>query len=172
MIVCRATNAIISKNVGGKCDECDTFQQLIGRAHKKARWKEVSELKEGRAEHEKESGEWKTVETKEMLQGRNKPGEVNVMSTDDTIAAEMPEFSNNEPKSGRAVGLCHADVCFAVQRRSKLSWNPALWIDHSRGVAYYFLTFKDRYPKGANEYCTHMFHMLRALKVPHLRPSH
>jgi hypothetical protein len=58
-----------------------------------------------------------------------------------------------------------------VQKASRLYFTPSLYIDQARKKKYYFYTPKKRLPKGANKYCTQMLHVLRALKVPHLRSS-
>ena len=83
------------------------------------------------------------------LKAAHSPGEVVVLSYDDTSAFGLPRFSNRPIKS------------MTSERVNVVPFNLT---NHGVNENFYFYTLKGQYKKGANRLCSTLLHVLRRLK--------
>ena len=85
------------------------------------------------------------------MRSNHSPWLTNTIVADDTGALECPHFTNREWKS--------------VIDKHKVRFTPWLVEDVARGKKTYVYCVTGRHKKGANRWCTNMYHVIKALKT-------
>lgn len=94
---------------------------------------------------------WRETEAYYKMLSEHSPHLCNTIMCDDTSAIGFPHFTNRPVKST------------ATKRR--VEFIPWLVTDHSRSRTEYVYTLKGKYKKGANRYCTMLYHVIKAIKT-------
>ena len=92
---------------------------------------------------------WRKMEQKVFAQSRQNPGEVNVLSYDDTETTGFPRNTNRDVKNLGG---------------SRLRVIPFVLTNHATGRNHYIYSVKGRYKKGGNRMCTTLHSVNRAMK--------
>ena len=137
-----------AKHFHCKCNTCDTLQVLLYRALKNHT--DRSEYEKQRKAHYYEVKHWREKEVELHRKAKTIPGQVTVLSYDDTKSMGFPRTTNRHPK-----GLPEDKIHL-------IPWNCT---NHGTGENIYVYDMKGKWRKGANRLITMLYHVIRRIKL-------
>ena len=96
--------------------------------------------------HHFEVKQWRQLETTLQTQARSSPGQVIVLSYDDTSSMRFPRMTNRHVKG---------------VPKDKVKMTPFNLTNHGTGENFYLYDFEGKWKKVADRLCTILFHVLR-----------